>query len=66
MNKQTLEKVVLEQAVAEVTNRNGVFKENMEKAWAENRALKSKLRSLGVRADEGEEGEEGSAEGDSE
>jgi len=67
MNKQTLEKVVLEQALAEVTNRNEVYKDGMEKAWAENRALKAKLRALGVGGgDEGEEGEEGSAEGESE
>lgn len=66
MNKQTLEKVVLEQALAEVTNRNEVFKDNMEKAWAENRVLKAKLRTLGVGLNEGEEGEGESAEGESE
>lgn len=67
MNKQTLEKVVLEQALAELTNRNKVYKDGMEKAWAENRGLKAKLRTLGVGGgDEGEDGEEGSAEGESE
>ena len=63
VENRTLEKVVLEQALAEVTNRTEVFKDGMEKAWAENRALKAKLRAHGI--EEGEE-EEGSADGESE
>ena len=55
--------MVLEQALAEVTNRNDVFKDGMEKAWAENRALKAKLRAHGI--EDGDD-DEGSADGESE
>ena len=54
---------MLEQALAEVTNRNETFKNSMEKAWADNQRLKDKLRAHGIA--DGDE-DEGSADGESE
>ena len=63
VDKRTLEKVVLEQALAELTNQNEVYKEGMQKAWQENEKLKARLRSHGIGEDDGEEI---SADGESE
>ncbi|MCJ1285163.1 basic helix-loop-helix protein [Xylographa opegraphella] len=63
VNKRTLEKVVLEQALAELTTQNGVYKEGMQKAWQENEKLKARLRSRGIEEDDGGEI---SADGESE
>ncbi|MCJ1378765.1 basic helix-loop-helix protein [Xylographa soralifera] len=63
VDKRTLEKVVLEQALAELTNQNEVYKEGMQKAWQENEKLKARLRSHGIGDDDGEEI---SADGESE
>ncbi|MCJ1476854.1 basic helix-loop-helix protein [Lambiella insularis] len=63
VDKRTMEKVVLEQALAELTNQIESYKEGMQKAWAENEKLKTRLRSHGVGDDDGEDG---SADGESE
>lgn len=63
VDKRTLEKVVLEQALAELTNQVESYKEEMQKAWAENEKLKARLRINGFGDDDGEEV---SADGESE
>ena len=44
----TLEKVVMEQAIAEVSQRNEEFKSEVERLWKTNELLINKLRELGV------------------
>ncbi|MCJ1351297.1 MAG: basic helix-loop-helix protein [Icmadophila ericetorum] len=44
----TLEKVVMEQAIAELSQRNEEFKSEVERVWKTNEQLISKLRELGV------------------
>lgn len=44
----TLEKVVMEQAIAEVSQRNDEFKSEVERLWKTNELLINKLRELGV------------------
>jgi hypothetical protein len=66
-DKRALEKVVLEQALAEVSNRNEEFKSELEKAWAEGARKGKEIErlkkvvadnGLDVPEGEGEDGEE--------